>query len=116
MVKLRWARARAMLMVCGLSAFAATAASATCGPSQCVDTIAKLGIYGGGLYVQLSNGYSGLTNCTPDSGVYIDLPIGATTFNNYYAALLAAHLSGQPVALRTTDGLNRPGKPGGLRV
>jgi len=81
----------------------ATAANAACNGYYCQDTIAQLSITDTSVYILLTNGVSGLTNCTPYSSSWITLPKTNANYASMYAALLAARLSGETVTLRPLD-------------
>jgi hypothetical protein len=47
---------------------------------------------------------SGLTNCTPEGGVYLTLPKAQGNYNSLYALLLLAKAQGTAITIRTNDG------------
>ena len=81
-------------------------AAFACAYYYCSDTIGVLYVDANGAYISPTNGVTGLTNCTPLSGVYLTLPKSDPNYSSYYAALLAARLTGQSLTIRTLDGSN----------
>jgi hypothetical protein len=55
-------------------------------------------------YIKLAGGLSGLTGCTPASGVYLTLPKTHANYTSLYAALLAAYFTKESVTLRMVEG------------
>ena len=79
-------------------------AFAVCSYYYCQGTISLLYVNDVATYVQLSSGVSGLTNCTPESGVYLTVPKANSNYNSLYALLLLAKAQGTAVTIRTNDG------------
>ena len=79
------------------------AANAQCYGYYCSAVIQSLTVADTAVYIQLTGGLSGLTNCTPYSSSYMTLPKDNPGFKDYYAALLGAYLSKQSVTLRPID-------------
>lgn len=77
---------------------------ASCSTAACSDTVGQFYVSDAGLYLQLTHGLSGLTNCTPISGAYVSVPIGDTNYSSFYALVLSASLTGQSIFFRTIDG------------
>lgn len=72
-----------------------------CGGLLCTSRITRLYINntGDALYM-LADGLSGVSGCTPNSGVYLTLKAADSNFKMIYATLLAAQTQGQPVGMR----------------
>jgi hypothetical protein len=81
----------------------AAAASGACFGYYCQDTIAEITITSDAVYIRLTNGMSGLTNCTPYETSWFTLAKTNPNYNAHYAALLAARASGETVTLRPVD-------------
>jgi hypothetical protein len=77
---------------------------AACTTYYCQGTISLLYVTDTGAYVQLSGGLTGLTNCTPESGVYLTLPKTNGNYSSLYALLLLAKAQGSIITIRTNDG------------
>ncbi len=86
-------------VICGF----AGEAFATCTTNSCTDTISLIYLTDNGVYVQLTSGLSGLTNCTPLSGIYLTVPKTDSNFSAYYATILSARITNQALTLRLTD-------------
>jgi hypothetical protein len=79
-------------------------ASSACYGYYCSATIQDMSITNDAVYIRLTGGASGLTNCTPYQNDYITLPKSNTNYNSYYAALIAAYLGKASVTLRPING------------
>ena len=79
-------------------------AFAACGAYYCQGTISELYVNDAVVYIQLTGGLSGLTNCTPQSGVYLTLPQTNSNYNALYALLLLAKAQGSVITIRPNDG------------
>lgn len=84
--------------------FLSASVYASCSAAGCSDTVGQFYVSDAGLYLQLTHGLSGLTNCTPLSGGYLTVPKSDTNYNSFYALALSAALTGQSIFFRTTDG------------
>ena len=82
----------------GSSAFGA------CNANYCQATISLLYVDAGAVYIQMTGGLSGLTNCTPDSGVYLTLPKTNANYSSLFALLLLSKAQGSSIMIRTNDG------------
>jgi hypothetical protein len=80
------------------------AAYAQCQTYICSGTIQALTIGESAVYVRLTGDTVGLTACTPYSGSYFTLPKSHSNYESYYAAMLAAYMSKEPLSLRPVDG------------
>lgn len=89
---------------CVALSFLSASAYASCTAASCSDTVGQFYVSDAGLYLQMTHGLSGLTNCTPLSGVYLTVPKADTNYTSFYALVLAAAMSGQSISFRTTDG------------
>ena len=98
-------RLRLILLAAVTSIFAGEA-FASCITNGCTDTISQLYLTDAGVYVQLTSGLSGLTNCTPLSAVYLTVPKTDSNFSAYYATLLSARITNQVLTLRLMDSSN----------
>lgn len=89
-----------------LATLAASNADAECGPTACTGYVDQIYVEANGdLYVRTS-GNELLANCTPNSGVFLHLPGGATKFKEIYALLLTAQAQDRQVTLRIIDSSN----------
>jgi hypothetical protein len=92
--------------MCAMTIVVSVPARAACGGYYCTDTISQLTADSDGTWVLLTAGLAGLTNCTPNSGIFLRF---LKTGNNYaaqHAILLAAKLADRTVTIRTVDGSN----------
>jgi hypothetical protein len=77
--------------------------AATCFTNYCTDTVSQTYLNDTTLLIKLTNGLSGLTNCTPQAGGYITVPKTNANYNAYYAMVLSASLAKTTITIRTTD-------------
>jgi hypothetical protein len=94
---------RRLIHTVAVLALLPTVASAACYGYYCTGTIQAMSIANDNVYVRLTGGTNGLTNCTPYQSEYITLPKSNPNYSSYYAVLLAAYLAKESITLRPTD-------------
>ena len=97
---------RKLFAACGLAAFVAGNAHATCTSISCDNEtiIGMMTTTAGDVYIKTSGTMTNL-GCTLSQGVYITLPVANNPrFKELYASLLAHHMADRPLSIRINDG------------
>lgn len=79
-------------------------ADAQCQTYICSGSIQAITVSESAVYVRLAGDTAGLTVCTLYEGTYFTLPKAHSNYSSYYAAILAAYISKEPLSLRPIDG------------
>ena len=103
-MKSRWFSMRHFCLALVGSMLGLGEAHASCTTNACTDSIAMFYVDSTGLWMQLTAGLSGLTNCTPNSGTFLYLPKTDPNFAAHYAFLLSVKMTAQTIFIRTNDG------------
>ncbi len=78
-----------------------TAGAAACGIGVCNGQVASVYVSTtGSIFVSMVGGLAGLTGCTPNAGIYAELPASAANSKLIYSMLIAAQYAGHTVTLR----------------
>lgn len=89
-----------------IACVSAMPAHAACHGYYCTGTIQQLTADSDGTWLMMTGGLGGLTNCTPDSGLFLRVPKSGNNYAAQHAIVLAAKLSDRAVTVRMVDGSN----------
>ena len=76
---------------------------ASCDGYYCTDTISLVLTDATGFSITLTNGLSGLNNCTPSAGIYLRVPKTDANYASHYALVLTAKAAERRISFRPID-------------